>query len=310
MYWQRKEKEENPDAEIIEKILEIRKEHEDWGCKRIHGYLIQVIGMKINIKKVHRIIKENNLQVKTYHKRNGRYNSYRGKVGEVADNIIDRNFKSDKPHKKITTDTTEFKYYEKDKSGTYQIKKAYLNPYLDMYNSEIISYSIRKNPNYKAVEEALDKALDVTKDQKDVIYHSDQGWLYQIPRYVNKLKDHGITQSMSRKGNCLDNSIMENFFSLLKQEMYNKKTFYSYEELEQAIIEYIDYYNHKRIKEKLGYMSPVEYRLSKENNKESVKFNKLPFSIEKGSTTKNHANSYVCRWELEVQLFGSTIGPL
>ena len=163
------------------------------------------------------------------------------------------------------------------------------------YNSEIISYSIRKSPNYKAVEEALDKALDVTKDQKDVIYHSDQGWLYQIPRYVNKLKDHGITQSMSRKGNCLDNSIMENFFSLLKQEMYNKKTFYSYEELEQAIIEYIDYYNHKRIKEKLGYMSPVEYRLSKEKNKESVKFNKLPFSIEKGSTTKNHANSYVCR---------------
>lgn len=289
MYWQRKEKEENPDTEIIEKILEIRKEHEDWGCKRIHGYLSQVIGMNINIKKVHRIIKENNLQVRTYHKKNGKLNTYKG---TVAENVIDRNFKSDKPHKKITTDTTEFKYYEKDKKGNYQIKKAYLNPYLDMYNSEIISFSISKRPNYRAVEEALDKALEITKDQKEVIYHSDQGWLYQIPRYVNKLKDNGITQSMSRKGNCLDNSIMENFFSIIKQEMYNKKVFYSFKELEQAIIEYIDYYNNKRIKEKLGFMSPVEYRLKQEQN---VKFNKSPFSIEKGTINKNHVSSYVCR---------------
>ena len=156
MYWQRKEKEENPDAEIIEKILEIRKNHEDWGCKRIHGYLSKT--MKINIKKVHRIIKENNLQVETYHKKNGKLNTYKGTVGKVADNIINRNFKTDKAHKKITTDTTEFKYYEKDKSGNYQINKAYLNPFLDMFNSEIISYSINKRSNYKAVEEALDKA--------------------------------------------------------------------------------------------------------------------------------------------------------
>lgn len=293
MYWQRKEKEENPDAEIIEKILEIRKKHEDWGCKRIHGYLSKT--MKINIKKVHRIIKENNLQVETYHKKNGKLNTYKGTVGKVADNIINRNFKTDKAHKKITTDTTEFKYYEKDKSGNYQINKAYLNPFLDMFNSEIISYSINKRPNYKAVEEALDKAIEITKDQKEVIYHSDQGWLYQIPRYVNTLKENGITQSMSRKGNCLDNSIMENFFSIIKQEMYNKKVFYSFEELEQAIIEYIHYYNHKRIKEKLNFMSPVEYRLNNEKNKKSAKFNKSSFSIEKGSTNKNHANLYVCR---------------
>ena len=295
MYWQRKEKEENPDAKILEKILELRKEHEDWGCKRIHGYLRRVIGMNINIKKVHRIIKENNLQVRTYHKKNGKLNTYKGKVGEVADNVIDRNFKSDKAHRKITTDTTEFKYYEKDKSGNYQVKKAYLNPFLDMFNSEIISYSISKRANYKAVEEALDKALEVTKDQKEVIYHSDQGWLYQIPRYVNTLKENGITQSMSRKGNCLDNSIMENFFSLIKQEMYNKKVFYSFEELDQAIIEYINYYNHKRIKEKLNFMSPVEYRLNDEKNKKGAKFNRSPFSIEKGLTNKNHANSYVYR---------------
>ena len=292
MYWQRKEKEKNPDTEILEKILEIRKENEDWGCKRIHGYLRKVMGIKINIKKVHRIIKENNLQVRTYHKKNGKLNTYKGKVGEVAENVIDRNFKSDKAHKKITTDTTEFKYYEKDKSGNYQIKKAYLNPFLDMFNLEIISYSISKRPNYRAVEEALDKSIEITKYQKEVIYHSDQGWLYQIPRYVNKLKDNGITQSMSRKGNCLDNSIMENFFSLIKQEMYNKKVFYSFEELEKAIIEYIDYYNNRRIKEKLGFMSPVEYRLKNEQN---MKINKSPFSIEKEIINKNHVSSYVCR---------------
>ena len=275
MYWQRKEKEANPDAEIIEKILEIRKKHEDWGCKRIHGYLSKT--MKINIKKVHRIIKENNLQVETYHKKNGKLNTYKGTVGKVADNIINRNFKTDKAHKKITTDTTEFKYYEKDKSGNYQINKAYLNPFLDMFNSEIISYSINKRSNYKAVEEALDKAIEITKDQKEVIYHSDQGRLYQIPRYVNTLKENGITQSMSRKGNCLDNSIMENFFSIIKQEMYNKKVFYSFEELEQAIIEYIDYYNNKRIKEKLNFMSPVEYRLNNEKNKKAQNLTNRPF---------------------------------
>ena len=96
----------------------------------------------------------------------------------------------------------------------------------------------------------LNGEVDVNKEER--VFHSDQGWAYQVKQYTSKLEAKGITQSMSRKGNCLDNSIMENFFSLLKQEMYNKKTFYSYEELEQAIIEYIDYYNHKRIKEKLG----------------------------------------------------------
>ena len=291
MYWQRKEKQANPDAEIIEKILEIRNKHEDWGCKRIHGYLSKT--MRINIKKVHRIIKENNLQVTTYHKNTKKHSTYKGEVGKVADNIINRNFKSDEVHKRITTDTTEFKYYEKDKSGNYQVKKLYLNPFLDMYNSEIISFSISNRPNYEAVEEALDEAIEITKDQKEVIYHSDQGWLYQIPRYVNKLKDNGITQSMSRKGNCLDNSIMENFFSLIKQEMYHKKIFHSYKELESAIIKYIDYYNNERIKEKLGFMSPVEYRLHEEKVKKGIKFNKSPFSIEKGFKTKSHANSFI-----------------
>ena len=150
---------------------------------------------------------------------------------------------------------------EKDKNENYQVKKLYLNPYLDMYNSEIISYEISKQPTLEPILKALDRAIEITNINKDKrIFHSDQGWAYQIKQYTSKLEAEGITQSMSRKGNCLDNSPMENFFGILKQEIYYGKKFYSYEELKETIEEYIEYYNKDRIKEKLGYLSPIEYR--------------------------------------------------
>ena len=156
---------------------------------------------------------------------------------------------------------TEFKYLEKDKNGNYQIKKLYLSPYLEMYNSEIISYEISKHPTLEPILKALDKAIEMTSTNKEErIFHSDQGWAYQIKQYTSKLEAEGITQSMSRKGNCLDNSPMENFFGILKQEIYHGKKFYSYKELKETIEEYIEYYNKDRIKEKLGYLSPIEYR--------------------------------------------------
>lgn len=130
-----------------------------------------------------------------------------------------------------------------------------------MYNGEIISYEISKQPTLKPIIKALDKAIDVTSINKgERVFHSDQGWAYQVKQYTLRLEAHGITQSMSRKGNCLDNSPMENFFGILKQEIYYGKKFYSYEELKVTIEEYIEYYNKDRIKEKLGYLSPVEYR--------------------------------------------------
>ena len=129
-----------------------------------------------------------------------------------------------------------------------------------MYNSEIISYCISKRPTVKAIITPLKEAIKITSDCKERIFHSDQGWGYQIKQYTKILKEYGITQSMSRKGNCLDNSPMENFFGILKQEMYHGKTYKSYEQLKQAIDVYIKYYNEERIKEKLGYLSPVEYR--------------------------------------------------
>ena len=130
-----------------------------------------------------------------------------------------------------------------------------------MYNNEILSYEISKQPTLEPILKALDKAIEITnKAKEERKFHSDQGWAYQVKQYTSKLEENGITQSMSRKGNCLDNSPTENFFGILKQENYYGHKFYSYEHLKQTIEDFIKYYNEERIKEKLGYLSPVEYR--------------------------------------------------
>lgn len=260
MYWQKRFDRENPDREIEEKILEIRSAHKDFGYRRIYGELLK-IGYTINKKKVQRLVQKLGLQVKSFTRKSRKYNSYKGKVGLVAKNRIKRRFRTSVVHQKITTDTTEFKYYEVDASGTMVIKKLYLDPFMDMYNSEIISYSISPKPSSEAIMEALKEAIEVTSDCKyRRTFHSDQGWAYQMKTYVKALADHKIFQSMSRKGNCLDNALMENFFGILKQEMYYGHVFYSYDELKLAIEQYITYYNHRRTKQALGYFSPAEYR--------------------------------------------------
>jgi len=183
-------------------------------------------------------------------KRN-KYNSYRGEVGKVSPNRIQRKFYSDKPLKKCYTDITEFHI-----AG----KKVYLSAILDGFNSEIISYELSLSPNLELVHRMLDKLEE--KSTEGMILHSDQGFQYQHPSYQRKLKEMGITQSMSRKGNSLDNGLMENFFGVLKREMfYDYECLYSStEELIQAIKKYIDYYNNDRIKIKLNNLSPIEYR--------------------------------------------------
>ena len=202
------------------------------------------------------------LQVSTYTRKSRKYSSYKGKVGKVAPNRIKRHFRTSIPYQKITTDTTEFKYYVTDSQGRLLTHKLYLDPFMDMYNGEIISYGISKTPSAENIMEALDNAIKLTAScQYRRTFHSDQGWAYQMKSYTNKLKEEGIFQSMSRKGNCHDNSVMENFFGLLKQEIYYDKTYYSYGELKQAIEDYIKYYNEKRIKERLGWLSPIQYRL-------------------------------------------------
>ena len=155
-------------------------------------------------------------------------------MGKIAENRLNRRFSTPIPHQKITTDTTEFKYYE---NGIQ--KKAYLNP---------------------------SQALEVTSDcPYRRTFHFDQGWAYQMPQYIHTLKEHQVFQSMSRKGNCHDNSVMENFFALLKQENYYGRVFNSYQELREEIIDWITYYNTKRIKKKLNWMSPAQFRLIYQN---------------------------------------------
>ena len=142
-------------------------------------------------------------------------------------------------------------------------KKPYLDPFMDMCNGEILSYGIDKHPSAKNIMDALEQAIALTSDcPYRRTFHSDQGWAYQMKAYSVRLKKEKIFQSMSRKGNCHDNSVMENFFGLLKQEIYYGVVYYSFEELKSEIERYIKYYNEQRIKEKLVWMSPVQYRLS------------------------------------------------
>ncbi len=203
----------------------------------------------MNHKTVQRLMKILGLKCMVRMKR---YRSYKGQVGNIAPNLIKRNFKADAPNQKWTTDITEFSLF-----GT----KLYLSPILDMYNGEIISYNINEHPVLNQVLDMLDKAFLKIPDNTNLIFHSDQGWQYQHQQYQKCLKKKGIRQSMSRKGNCLDNSIMENFFGLLKSELLYLRKFRSMEEFRIELERYIDYYNNKRIKSKLKGLSPVGYRL-------------------------------------------------
>lgn len=262
MYWQKRFDKEDSNKELEEKILAIRKDNKDFGYRRIYGQLRKQ-GLVVNKKRVQRIVQKLGIQVQSFTRKSRKYSSYKGKVGKVAPNRIHRRFETHIPHQKITTDTSEFKYYEVDEKGRMVIKKLYLDPFMDLCNREIVSYGISKRPSAESIMKALNEAIEITSDcQYRRIFHSDQGWAYQMKSYIRILEENKIFQSMSRKGNCHDNAVMENFFGIMKQEMYYGKVYYSYEELKVAIEKYIKYYNEQRIKEKLGWMSPVEYRVS------------------------------------------------
>lgn len=262
MYWQKRFERLNPTQSIEEEMLKIRKKHKDYGCLRMTKEL-KDRGFHVNKKKVQRLIKKLRIEVKSYTRKSRRYSSYRGKIGIVAKNLIHRRLYTNVCHQKITTDTTEFKYFEVDTKGVIRQKKLYLDPFMDLFNSEILSYRISEKPNAVAVMEGLEEAIQITSDcPYRRTFHSDQGWAYQMKAYSYQLKQHKIFQSMSRKGNCLDNSPMENFFSLLKQEIFHGEIYRSFDELKAAIDQYIYYYNNERMKKKLNWQSPVQFRKS------------------------------------------------
>lgn len=180
-----------------------------------------------------------------------KYKSYKGEQGKIAPNILERNFKASQMNQKWVTDITEFKV-----AG----KKLYLSPILDLFNKEIISYQLAESPNFKQVHNMLQKAFKRKNKEDDLILHSDQGWQYQMVTYQKMLQENNITQSMSRKGNCLDNAVIENFFGILKSELYHLKKYSSINQLKKDIDNYIHYYNNERISLSLKGMSPIQYR--------------------------------------------------
>ena len=209
-------------------------------------------GFVVNHKKVQRLMKVLGLTPRIRRKR--KYSSYQGEIGKKADNLIQRQFEATKPMQKCYTDVTEFVIPA-------STQKLYLSPVLDGFNSEIIAYNLSTSPNLAQVKMMLEQAFTETH-YENTILHSDQGWQYQHNFYHHFLEDKGIQASMSRKGNSPDNGMMESFFGILKSEMFYgyENTFKSLNQLEQAIIDYIDYYNNKRIKVKLKGLSPVQYR--------------------------------------------------
>ena len=236
--------------DITDKIIEIFNYHKGrYGVRRVYRELKNQ-GYTINHKRVQRIMHE----LKLFGKRpKEKYHSYKGKVGKIANNIIDRNFKADKPLQKWTTDVSEFKF---------SWGKCYLSPILDMCTNEIISYDLSLSPNLIQITNMLDREFEKFPKLNNLILHSDQGWQYQDKLYVSKLKEHKINQSMSRKGNCYDNSIMESFFARLKNELYYgcEKSYSSFDEFSKDIDEYIYYFNNERIQSKTKWMPPTKYR--------------------------------------------------
>jgi len=217
----------------IKNIYDLHKGR--YGYRRITAEM-RNRGYGINHKTVQKLMGILELKCRI---RKVRYRSYRGEVGRIASNVLERNFKASRPNQKWTTDVTQVKIGD---------ERIYLSPILDMFNGEVISYSISNSPNMRMINEMLYKAFGKVRKTSGIIFHFDQGWQYQQYSYRKILEEHGIIQSMSRKGNCLDNAVAENFFGIMKTELLYAEKFKSSKEFIKALKQYINYYNNERIK--------------------------------------------------------------
>lgn len=248
-YHQQRLTQPEKDASLCDEIVRIYHEHKQcYGYRRLTLALRQA-GHLINKKKVQRLMQS--MQLTAVIRRRKKYRSYRGEQGRIVANVLQRQFDCDQPNQKWVTDVTEFRVGN---------EKLYLSPMMDLFNREIIAYKIMRRPVYKLVEDMLKKAIIRLSSTEKPLIHSDQGWQYQLGTYQATLTKHGLQQSMSRKGNCLDNAVIENFFGTLKSELFYREEFSTIEQLEKRLHEYMHYYNHERISTKLKGLSPVQYR--------------------------------------------------
>ena len=218
-----------------------------YGYRRITAEL-RNRNLPLNHKTVQRLMKELGLVCRVRMKK---YRSYKGEVGKIAPNLLNRDFHADRPNQKWVTDVTEFSLFG---------EKLYLSPVLDLCSSDLVSYTISERPVLSMVTTMLEKAFEKIPDNTNLILHSDQGWQYQHKQYQRMLREKGIRQSMSRKGNCLDNAVIENFFGLLKSELLYLQDFESMEHFKRELIDYMDYSNNRRIKAKLKGLPPAVHR--------------------------------------------------
>ena len=247
-YHEKSSKLEDKYSDLKQQIKAIYHQHKGrYGYRRI-TLALKNMGLVINHKCVQKLMQSMKLKSRI---RIAKYRSYRGQVGRVADNVLQRQFESNQPNQNWVTDVTEFNV---------RGEKLYLSPIMDLFNGEIIAFQMERRPIFRLVKDMLKEAIDKLNINEKPIIHSDQGWQYQMRFYQQQLAERGLIQSMLRKGNCLDNASMESFFGILKSECFYGEEFKSVDELEQTVKEYIHYYNHERIKVKLKGLSPVEYR--------------------------------------------------
>ena len=247
-YHNKKQNQEDKYAHAKAEITAIYHENKGrYGYRRVTD---ELRNRKINLnhKTVQRLMKELGLICRVRMKK---YRSYKGEKGEAADNLLNREFRAEKPNQKWVTDVTEFRLFG---------EKLYLSPILDLYSGDIVTYTLSDSPNLLMVTTMLEQAFAMIPDNARLLLHSDQGWHYRHKQYRQMLLEKGIVQSMSHKGNCLDNSVMENFFGHLKSELLYLQEFESMEHFKNELIDYLDYYNNRRSKEKLKGLPPALHR--------------------------------------------------
>ena len=249
-YYHQKRFDENPDpyAQVRTRIQEIFTDSKEcYGHRKIWAVLVKE-GITIAKKTVLRLMQEMNIKTKVRRKR---YNSHRGTVGTIAGNVLNREFTAEEPNEKWVSDVTEFAVAD---------RKLYLSPVIDLFDTSVVSYSMSTSPNTALTNKSLTNACQGLRPGQKPLVHTDQGFQYQHVSWAAILTKHGATPSMSRKGNCWDNAMAENFFGQLKTEMFYLQKFDTVEGLEKAIDEYIHWYNFERISMRLGGLAPMEYR--------------------------------------------------
>lgn len=233
------------------KVRAVYDEHKGrYGYRRITSEVCRLLGTSVNHKRVQRLMQKLGLRALIRVKRRSR--NIPGISDVHVPNVLKRDFVAKAPNEKWATDITEFNV-----NG----QKLYLSACMDLYNGEIIAHQMARRPVFDLVSDTLGVALARSEDTTRLTVHSDQGWHYKMQPYRAMLAQRGVTQSMSRRGNCFDNAVIESFFGTLKAEYFYLETIDGLDELEAGVHDYIDYYNHKRIKLRLKGLSPVEYRL-------------------------------------------------